>query len=124
MSDSTPNVESMACKICGGITGWLARQVVGLLGPREKTLDPRRPAVAPAADTSAIPINHSGVKTVPDELADPPSEEAEPAILPIQRNLGPPPEDEQGCWRIAGRSATVLKLVTRETTRERRGKKR
>ncbi|HSG39093.1 MAG TPA: malto-oligosyltrehalose trehalohydrolase, partial [Thermoanaerobaculia bacterium] len=36
----------------------------------------------------------------------------------------PPPEDEQGCWRIAGRSATVLKLVTRETTRERRGKKR
>jgi maltooligosyltrehalose trehalohydrolase len=36
----------------------------------------------------------------------------------------PPPEDEQGCWRIAGRSATVLKLVTGETTRERRGKKR
>ncbi|HEX6903222.1 MAG TPA: malto-oligosyltrehalose trehalohydrolase [Thermoanaerobaculia bacterium] len=23
----------------------------------------------------------------------------------------PPPEDEEGCWRIAGRSATVLKLV-------------
>jgi maltooligosyltrehalose trehalohydrolase len=26
----------------------------------------------------------------------------------------PPPEDEEGCWRIAGRSATVLKLVARE----------
>ena len=27
----------------------------------------------------------------------------------------PPPEDEEGCWRIPGRSATVLKLVPRES---------
>jgi maltooligosyltrehalose trehalohydrolase len=27
----------------------------------------------------------------------------------------PPPEDEEGCWRIAGRTATVLKLVSTES---------
>jgi maltooligosyltrehalose trehalohydrolase len=26
----------------------------------------------------------------------------------------PPPEDEEGCWRVAGQSATVLRLVSRE----------
>jgi S-DNA-T family DNA segregation ATPase FtsK/SpoIIIE len=50
---------------------------------------------APAPDDlDAIPINHAGVKTVPDEVTLTSSDEPDPAILPIQRSFGPPPEDE------------------------------
>jgi len=88
------NITWLVCKLCGGVTGWVIRKLAVLFGPRRKIADNRRRTTSAPPDTSAIPINHSGVKTAPDELAEPPSEEPEPAILPIQRNLGPPPEDE------------------------------
>lgn len=84
------NVVWAVCKRCGAMMAGTLR-FFGRIGARRRPASLRH--VAPE-DLSAIPINHAGVKILPDEAAtEPTPDEPEPAILPIQRNVGMPPDD-------------------------------
>jgi S-DNA-T family DNA segregation ATPase FtsK/SpoIIIE len=83
------NVAWTICKHCGAAVAGVLR-FFGRIGASRR---PLRSHNVPPEDLSAIPINHAGVKTTPEDGAESTPDEPEPAILPIQRNFGTPPED-------------------------------
>jgi S-DNA-T family DNA segregation ATPase FtsK/SpoIIIE len=88
------NVAWMVCKSCGAVAAAVLRYLLGNGSSRRRRLEVASPAEG-ADGFDTIPINHSGVKTIPDEvLPELRVDEPEPAILPIQRNFGTPAEDE------------------------------
>ncbi len=85
------NVVWVICKHCGAAVAGVLRFLGVRWSVRRR---PIRLLDATREELDAIPINHAGVKTVAEDApAGSVADEPEPAILPIQRNLGAPPED-------------------------------
>jgi S-DNA-T family DNA segregation ATPase FtsK/SpoIIIE len=82
------NLLWVICKGCGAAMAAMLRWIGALWSRRATQLR----TDLPSGSLHAIPINHAGVKTTLD-VNEAGGDEPEPAILPIQRNLEPPPDD-------------------------------